>query len=102
LLLQPTAALTRLSAFIQISEEYEKMVEELHGIIEEIKEKQRKTEAAFNAMEKLKDSYVLKLKTTRQAFVAFIEECRPDFSSGQADYLIPSSPIEIDDVNTTT
>ena len=45
-------------------------------------------------MTNLKDKYIDRLGEIKQAFLGFIEKSRPDFSKGQADYLIPQSMFE--------
>ena len=57
-----------------------------NDVIEERARTQQSTEKALSDMENLKNSYVDKLKNTRNAFVAFAESCRPDFFEQQAKW----------------
>nr|CAB3249666.1 uncharacterized protein C6orf163 homolog [Phallusia mammillata] len=83
----------------QVSEEFRNHIADLRQNIADLENKQRKTELAYNAMEGLKNSYVKKLKDTRSAFTAFIEKSRPDFFTGQSDFLIPANEIDqLDDI----
>lgn len=83
--------------YFKVSDEFQSQITDLQQTIDSLTDKQRRTKIALQAMEDLKTSYVAKLKQTRSAFTAFIEKSRPDFFTGQSDFLIPANVIDPDD-----
>ncbi|XP_076813267.1 uncharacterized protein LOC143459850 [Clavelina lepadiformis] len=81
----------------EVTAHFQNIVQQLNDVIEERARTQQSTEKALSDMEILKNSYVDKLKNTRNAFVAFAESCRPDFFEQQADFLIEMNVIDPDD-----
>lgn len=58
------------------------------NLIDTLEKDKEQLIADLALMTKDRDLYVEKYTTLRDEFTAFIEQCRPDFSAGQADFLL--------------
>lgn len=61
----------------------------LHDVIQQLSTEKQNLQSDLEAMTKERDDYVSKYNKLQNEFTNFIEGCRPDFSSGQADFLLP-------------
>jgi len=78
-----------------MQDHFENMISILRSELEHEEEKLLQTREDLRKMTSLKDKYIDRMGEIKQAFLNFIEKCRPDFSEGQADYIIPQSMFEV-------
>ena len=82
--------------FLQTENHYKSIIEDLSNRLKAEQEIRTNTEMKLEKMTSLKDSCVAKLNNLKEGFIAFVEKSRPDFSQGQADFLIPQIDIELE------
>ena len=74
---------------------YENVIANLQKDLETEQKRRVDTEQNLKDMTAAKDACIQKMSEVKQAFLAFVEKSRPDFSEGQADFLLPQIMFDI-------
>ena len=77
-----------------MQDHFENIISILRAELEQEEGKLNETREELRKMTNLRDKYIERMGKLQQAFLNFVEKCRPDFVEGQADNLIPQSMFE--------